>query len=81
MLPQSILTNIFFGNLNQEFPAAQEKVNTRIHQLLIQEDLLEDIIGMGMATFGWAAKAKIFPAGSVRNWPLPEYCLRNRRSW
>jgi len=48
MYTQSILTNIFFGNLKEESPAAQEKVNTCIHQLLIQEDFLEDIIEMGM---------------------------------
>ena len=48
MVSQSILTNIFFGNLKEESPAAQEKVNTCIHQLLIQEDFLEDIVKMGM---------------------------------
>jgi ABC-type multidrug transport system fused ATPase/permease subunit len=45
---QSILTNIFYGKLKEESSAAQEKVNTCIHQLLIQEDFLEDIIEMGM---------------------------------
>jgi ABC-type multidrug transport system fused ATPase/permease subunit len=48
MVTQSILTNIFFGNLKEESPAAREKVNTCIHQLLIQEDFLEKIIKMGM---------------------------------
>jgi ABC-type multidrug transport system fused ATPase/permease subunit len=48
MHAQSILTNIFFGNLKEECPAAREKVNTCIHRLLIQEDFLEDIIKMGM---------------------------------
>jgi ABC-type multidrug transport system fused ATPase/permease subunit len=48
MHAQSILTNIFFGNLKEECPAAQAKVNTCIHRLLIQEDFLEDIIKMGM---------------------------------
>ena len=48
MHSQSILTNIFFGNLKEESPAAQEKTNTCIHQLLIQEDFLEDIIKMEM---------------------------------
>ena len=45
---QSILTNIFFGKLKEESSVAQEKVNTCVHQLLIQEDFLEDIIAMGM---------------------------------
>ena len=48
MYTQSILTNIFFGKLKKESSAAQEKINTCIHQLLIQEDFLEDIIKMGM---------------------------------
>jgi ABC-type multidrug transport system fused ATPase/permease subunit len=48
MHAQSILTNIFFGKLKEESSAAQEKVNTCIHQLLIQEDFLEEIIEMGM---------------------------------
>jgi ABC-type multidrug transport system fused ATPase/permease subunit len=48
MHAQSILTNIFYGKLKEESSAAQEKVNTCIHQLLIQEDFLEDIIEMGM---------------------------------
>ena len=42
------MTNIFFGKLKEESPATREKVNTCIHQLLIQEDFLEDIIEMGM---------------------------------
>jgi ABC-type multidrug transport system fused ATPase/permease subunit len=48
MHAQSILTNIVFGKLKEESSAAQEKVNTCIHQLLIKEDFLEDIIEMGM---------------------------------
>jgi len=45
---QSILTNIFYGKLKEESSAAREKVNTCIHQLLIEKDFLEDIIEMGM---------------------------------
>jgi ABC-type multidrug transport system fused ATPase/permease subunit len=48
MQSQSILTNIFFGKLKDESSEAQEKINTCIHQLLIQEEFLEDIIEMGM---------------------------------
>jgi ABC-type multidrug transport system fused ATPase/permease subunit len=48
MHTQSILTNIFYGKLKEESSAVQEKVNTCIHQLLIWEDFLEDIIEMGM---------------------------------
>jgi ABC-type multidrug transport system fused ATPase/permease subunit len=45
---QSILTNIFYGKLKDESSTAREKINTCIHQLLIQEDFLEDILEMGM---------------------------------
>jgi ABC-type dipeptide/oligopeptide/nickel transport system ATPase component len=48
MHSQSILTNIFFGKLKEESSTAREKVNTCIHQLLIQEEFLEDIVEMGM---------------------------------
>jgi len=48
MFAQSILTNIFFGKLKEESSAAQGKVKICIHQLLIEEDFLEDIIEMGM---------------------------------
>ena len=48
MQSQSILTNIFFGKLKDESSAAREKINTCIHQLLVQHDFLEDIIEMGM---------------------------------
>jgi ABC-type multidrug transport system fused ATPase/permease subunit len=48
MHTQSILTNIFFGKLKEESSAAQEKINTCIHQLLIKKDFLENIIEMGM---------------------------------
>jgi len=48
MHSQSILTNIFFGKLKEESSAAWEKINICIHRLLIQEDLLENIIEMGM---------------------------------
>jgi ABC-type multidrug transport system fused ATPase/permease subunit len=48
MQTQSILTNIFYGKLKDESSDVREKVNTCIHQLLIREDFLEDIIEMGM---------------------------------
>ncbi|MEJ2728271.1 MAG: ATP-binding cassette domain-containing protein [Deltaproteobacteria bacterium] len=42
------MTNIFFGKPKDESAAAQNKINTCIHRLLIREDFLEDIIAMGM---------------------------------
>jgi len=48
MRRQSIMTNIFYGKLKVESAAAQEKVNTWVHSLLIREEFLEDIVAMGL---------------------------------
>ncbi|MFC1857681.1 ABC transporter ATP-binding protein/permease [Thermodesulfobacteriota bacterium] len=45
---QSILNNILFGKPKSYNPIAQEKINQSIIQLLIEEDLLEKITGIGM---------------------------------
>ncbi|MGD9412551.1 MAG: ABC transporter ATP-binding protein/permease [Desulfobacterales bacterium] len=45
---QTILNNIFFGKTKTANPQAQEKINQSIIQLLIEEDLLETIIQIGM---------------------------------
>ena len=45
---QTILNNIFFGKNKTAHPQAQERINQSIIQLLIEEDLLEAIIEIGM---------------------------------
>jgi ABC-type transport system involved in cytochrome bd biosynthesis fused ATPase/permease subunit len=45
---QTILNNIFFGKTKTANPQAQEKINQSIIQLLIEEDLLETIIEIGL---------------------------------
>jgi ABC-type multidrug transport system fused ATPase/permease subunit len=45
---QTILNNIFFGKTKTTNPQAQERINQSIIQLLIEEDLLETIIEIGM---------------------------------
>jgi ABC-type transport system involved in Fe-S cluster assembly fused permease/ATPase subunit len=45
---QTILNNIFFGKTKSTNPQAQERINQSIIQLLIEEDLLETIIEIGM---------------------------------
>jgi ABC-type bacteriocin/lantibiotic exporter with double-glycine peptidase domain len=45
---QTILNNIFFGKTKTANPQAQEKIDQSIIQLLIEEDLLETIIEIGM---------------------------------
>ena len=45
---QTILNNIFFGKTKTANPQAQERIDQSIIQLLIEEDLLERIIEIGM---------------------------------
>jgi ABC-type multidrug transport system fused ATPase/permease subunit len=45
---QTILNNIFFGKNKTTNPQAQERIDQSIIQLLIEEDLLEGIIEIGM---------------------------------
>ena len=45
---QSILNNIFFGELTSDSPQVEDRVNQCIVQLLIEEDLLERITAIGM---------------------------------
>jgi ABC-type polar amino acid transport system ATPase subunit len=45
---QTILDNIFFGKTKTVNPQAEEKIDQNIIQVLIEEDLLETIVGIGM---------------------------------
>ncbi|WP_049785063.1 ABC transporter ATP-binding protein/permease [Desulfotalea psychrophila] len=45
---QSLLNNIFMGKAKQGMPHAQEKINKAIIQLLIEEDVLEYVVYLGM---------------------------------
>ena len=45
---ETFLNNIFFGKTKTTRPEAQEKINQSIIQLLIEEDLLEAVVKIGM---------------------------------
>lgn len=45
---QTILDNILFGKVRSQNPQAQEKISQSIIQLLVEEDLLETIVAIGM---------------------------------
>jgi ABC-type multidrug transport system fused ATPase/permease subunit len=45
---QTILNNLFFGRLKTSNPQVQDTINEQIVQLLIEEDLLETILQIGM---------------------------------
>lgn len=45
---ETILNNILFGKMKTQHPKAQEKISQNAIQLLIQDDLLETILKIGM---------------------------------
>jgi ABC-type multidrug transport system fused ATPase/permease subunit len=45
---QTILNNILFGKITTVKPDAQDNINQSIIQLLIEEDILEDIVDIGL---------------------------------
>lgn len=45
---QSILNNIFFGNLTTNSPKIEDRVNQCIVFLLVEQDLLEQVVAIGM---------------------------------
>lgn len=47
---QSILNNIFFGRIRPALPHAQEVMNQAIMHLLVEEDFLENVAAIGMAS-------------------------------
>jgi ABC-type bacteriocin/lantibiotic exporter with double-glycine peptidase domain len=47
---QSILNNIFFGRVRPALPHAQEVMNQAIMHLLVEEDFLEKVAAIGMAS-------------------------------
>jgi ABC-type multidrug transport system fused ATPase/permease subunit len=44
----TILNNIFFGRLKTTDPKVQDTINTQVVQLLIEEDLLETVVKIGL---------------------------------
>lgn len=45
---ETLLNNILFGRVTTDNPRAQERINQRINQLLIEADLLETVLQIGM---------------------------------
>ncbi|UCE54012.1 MAG: ABC transporter ATP-binding protein/permease, partial [Desulfobacterales bacterium] len=48
LFSHSILNNLFFGKIKTAVPEIQDTINEQIIQLLIEEDLLETILRIGM---------------------------------
>ena len=48
LFSQSILNNILFGKIKTAAPGVQDRINQSIVQLLIEEEILEQIVELGM---------------------------------
>ncbi|MGD9240253.1 MAG: ABC transporter ATP-binding protein/permease [Desulfobacterales bacterium] len=75
---QTILNNIFFGKTKEANPQAQEKINQSIIQLLIEEDLLETIIEIGMY-FQVGSKGDKLSGGQRQKLAIARAFLKNPR--
>ncbi len=45
---QTLMENIIYGHIRRESAGAAQRVNQRLMQLLIEENLLEQVVGMGL---------------------------------
>jgi ABC-type multidrug transport system fused ATPase/permease subunit len=75
---QTILNNILFGHTKTRNPRAQEKINQSIIQLLIEEDLLEQMISIGM-DFEVGSKGDRLSGGQRQKLAIARAFLKNPR--
>ena len=75
---QTILNNIFFGKTKEANPQAQEKIYQNIIQLLIEEDLLETVIEIGMY-FQVGSKGDKLSGGQRQKLAIARAFLKNPR--
>ena len=75
---QTILNNILFGKTKHTNPRAQEKIDQSIIQLLIEEDLLETIVEIGMQ-FQVGTKGDRLSGGQRQKLAIARSFLKNPR--
>jgi len=73
---QTILNNILFGKLKTTRSEAQEKINQSIIQLLIEEDLLEAVVAIGMQ-FRVGSKGERLSGGQRQKVAIARAFLKN----
>lgn len=76
---QTLLDNILFGKPRTDQPGAQDRIHESLMQLLVEEDLLEQIVALGL-NFRVGTRGDRLSGGSARNWPSPACCSKNRPS-
>jgi ABC-type multidrug transport system fused ATPase/permease subunit len=72
----SILENILFGRLKTESPKDQERIHQNLVQLLIEEDLLERVLEIGME-FQVGAKGDRLSGGQRQKLAIARAFLKN----
>lgn len=75
---QTILSNIFFGKTTTTHTAAQERIDQSIIQLLVEEDLLERIIEIGMH-YDVGSKGDNLSGGQRQKLAIARAFLKNPR--
>jgi ABC-type transport system involved in cytochrome bd biosynthesis fused ATPase/permease subunit len=73
---QTILNNIFFGNITSTAPQVQDKINQCIMQLLIEEDLLDTVLALGMK-FNVGSKGENLSGGQRQKLAIARAFLKN----
>jgi ABC-type multidrug transport system fused ATPase/permease subunit len=75
---QTILSNIFFGKTTTTHTHAQERIDQSIIQLLVEEDLLEQIIEIGMR-YDVGSKGDNLSGGQRQKLAIARAFLKNPR--
>lgn len=75
---QSILNNIFFGNLISNTPAVEDRLNQCIVFLLVEEDLLETVSAIGM-DFDVGSKGDKLSGGQRQKLAIARVLLKQPR--
>ncbi len=78
MYSQTILSNIFFGKITTGHAQAQERINQSIIQLLVEEDLLEQIVEIGLQ-YNVGSKGDNLSGGQCQKLAIARAFLKNPR--
>lgn len=73
---QTILDNILFGKQTTDHPKASERINQSIIQLLVEEDLLEKVVEIGM-NFNVGTKGDRLSGGQRQKMAIARVFLKN----